>query len=129
MQLVVVAMEKKVIYYENLKGKKHVKEFIDKLSSGAKAKILARLEFLGEHWHELRRPLVDYIGDNLYELRIQYSPYNVRIIYAYMFKDYMVLLHAINKKTLKIIKNDKLKAKKRLIDFQMRYNEGRIKLK
>lgn len=122
-------MEKIVIYYEDGKGKKPVKEFIDQLDANLKAKILTRLAFLGEYWHELRRPFVDYLGDRLYELRIRLARGNVRIIYAYMFKNYIVLLHGIIKKTQKMPENDKLKAKKRVIDFQIRYNEGRIKLR
>ena len=122
-------MEKKVIYYENNRGKKYVKEFIDKLEDKMKAKVLARIIFLGQHWNEIGRPLVDKIEDKLYELRIQFSHNRVRIIYAYMFKNYIVLLHGIMKKTTKIPETDKLRAKKRMFDFQIRYEEGTIKLK
>lgn len=121
-------MEKKVIYYENRKSEKPVKEFINKIDDKTKAKVLARIKFLGEHWDEIGRPLADYIGDKLYELRIQFSQNKVRIIYAFMFKNYIVLLHGIMKTTAKIPKNDKLKAKKRMIDFEIQYNEGRLKL-
>ena len=76
----------------------------------------------------MRRPLVDKIEDDLYELRVQFAKSKVRIIYAYMFKNYIVLLHGIMKKTAKIPENAKLRAKKRMFDFQIRYNEGRIKL-
>ena len=121
--------EKRVIYYENVKGKKYVKEFISNLDSEIKSKILARLIYLGEHWDEMERPLVEYIEDKLYAVRIQFGKSRVRIIYAYMFKDHIVLLHAIMKKAAKIPENDKLRAKKRMLDFQIRYNDGRIKLR
>ena len=127
--LIGVSIEKKKIIYEDTKGRKPVKEFIGKLDPNLKGKITARLVFLGEHWHELRRPFVDYLGDKLYELRVRLASGNVRIIYAFMFKSYIVLLHGIVKKTQEIPENDRLKAKKRMIDFQIRYNEGRIKLK
>lgn len=122
-------MDKRVIYYEDSKGIKPVKEFINKLDANQMAKILARITFLGKHWLELRRPFVDYLGDKLYELRIKLASGNIRIIYAYMFHNHIVLLHGVVKKTQKIPENDKLIAKKRMIDFQIRYNEGRIKLK
>lgn len=121
-------MEKKVIYYENRKSEKPVKEFINKTDDKTKAKILARISFLGKHWDEIGRPSADYIGDKLYELRIQFSQNKVRIIYAFMFKNYIVLLHGLMKTTAKIPKNDKLKAKKRMIDFEIQYNEGRLKV-
>ena len=121
-------MEKKPIYYEDIKGRKPVKNFINKLDSRLKGKILAHIEHLGKYWHELRRPAVDKLEGELYELRIQLAKNKVRIIYAYMFKNYIVLLHSFIKKTAKVPENDKLRAKKRMIDFQIRFNEGRIKL-
>lgn len=122
-------MEKKAVYYENSKGRKYVKEFINGLDSKTRAKVLARIIYLGEHWHEMGRPEIDYLGDKLYEIRIQFAHGRIRILYAYMFKNYIVLLHGIVKKTAEISETDKLKAKKRMLDFQIRYNEGRIKLK
>ena len=49
-------VHKKPIYYENRKGEKPVKTFINKLGEDTKGKILARVEYLGEHWSELKRP-------------------------------------------------------------------------
>jgi len=122
-------MDKKTIYYQDAKGYKPVKEFINKFDEKTKAKILARVTFLEEHWHEARRPFVDKIDKDLYELRVEFAWNNIRVIYAYMFKNYIVLLHGFQKKTDKIPENDKLRARKRMIDFQIRYNEGRIKLR
>ncbi|MDP2911900.1 MAG: type II toxin-antitoxin system RelE/ParE family toxin [Candidatus Omnitrophota bacterium] len=122
------SIRKKAIYYEDIKGKKPVKEFIDEFDDKTKAKILARIELLERYWHELRRPIIDKIEKGLYELRIEFAWNNLRFIYAYMFKDYIVLLHGFRKKKDKITENDKTKAKNRMIDFQISYNEGRIKL-
>jgi len=66
-------MDKKVIYYEDNRGMKPAKEFINVLDDKTKGKILARLDFLERHWHELRRPLVDKIDRDLYELRIEFA--------------------------------------------------------
>lgn len=119
---------KKVIYYEDEENNRPAEDFINGLDIKTKAKVLARIEFLGEHWQELRRPYVDSLGGGLCELRVISSGNQVRIIYAYMFKDYIVLLHGIIKKTKEILKNDKLKARNRMIDFQIRYNKGKIRL-
>ena len=121
-------MQKKLIYYENRKGEKPVKIFIDDMGDYAKGKILARIQFLKEHWHELKRPYVDYLGDKIYELRIQVAKERIRIIYVFMFKDYIVLLHGIVKKTSKVPEPDKTKALKRMKDFQAQFNDGSIKL-
>ena len=122
-------MSKKAIYYQDLKGRKQVKEFIDRFEEKTRAKILARIEFLEDHWHEVRRPFVDKVDKDLYELRVEFAWNNVRVLYAYMFKDYIVLLHGFVKKTDKIPENDKQKARTRMLDFQVRYNEGMIRLR
>jgi len=121
-------VEKKVIYYEDGNGRKHVKEFISSFDEKMRGKIAARIEFLGAHWHELRRPIIDKVDKDLYELRVEFAWNNVRIIYAYMFKTYIVLLHGFKKKTDRIPENDKSKARKRMMDFCVRYNNGLIKL-
>ena len=74
------------------------------------------------------RPIIDKIDKDLYELRVEFAWNNVRVLYAYMFKDYIVLLHGLVKKTDKIPENDKDKARMRMFDFQIRCNEGKIKL-
>lgn len=121
-------MRKKAIYYEDERCYKPVEEFINGLGVKTKAKVLARIAFLEERWQELRRPYVDALEDGLYELRVIFSGSQVRVIYAYMFKDYIVLLHGIVKKTKEVPHEDMLKAKNRMLDFQARYNQGKIKL-
>jgi len=51
--------EKKAIYYQDHRGIKPAKNFIDNFEIKTKAKMLARLEYLEKHWHEIGRPLVD----------------------------------------------------------------------
>jgi len=121
-------MRKKVIYYEDERNSRPVEEFINDLESKTKAKVLARIEFLEERWQELRRPYVDTLEEGLYELRVIFSGNQVRVIYAYMFKDYIILLHGIIKKTKEVPRDDMLKAKNRMNDFQARYKEGKIRL-
>ncbi len=121
-------MRKKAIYYEDERCNRPVEEFIKYLEVKARAKVLARIEFLEGHWQEARRPYVDILEDGLYEIRVIFSGNHVRVIYAYMFKDFIVLLHGFVKKTKEVPQNDMLKAKNRMNDFQMRYNEGKIKL-
>jgi phage-related protein len=122
------AAYKKVIFYEDEEGNSPVEEFLDRLDESAKAKITARIEFLGKHWRQVRRPLVDYLEDGLYELRVQFAKDKVRVIYAYMFKDHIVLLHGIIKRTAKVPESDKLIAKQRRIHFEKLVKEGRVRL-
>lgn len=119
---------KRAIYYEDKRSKRPVEEFINGLECKIKAKVLARIEFLEEHWQELRRPYIDILEEGLYELRVIFSGSQVRVIYAYMFKDYIVLLHGIIKKTREVPSEDILKAKSRMNDFHLRHGQGKIKL-
>lgn len=121
-------VDKKAIFYIDEEGYSPVEEFLDRLDESAKAKITARIEFLGKYWHQVRRPLVDYLEDGLYELRVQFAKDRVRVIYAYMFKNYIVLLHGIIKRTAKVPENDKSIAKQRRIHFEKFVKEGRVKL-
>ena len=120
---------KKAVYYESENAQRPVEEFLNSLNNKTKAKILARIDFLEEHWHELRRPYIDIIEDGLWELRIQFARSKVRVIYAYMFRDYIILLHGFFKTTGSIPQADKLAARKRMLDFQRQYDTGMLKLK
>lgn len=121
-------MRKKAIYYEDQRNRRPVEEFINSCEPRLKAKVLARIEFLEGRWQELRRPYVDALQEGLYELRIIFSGNQIRVIYAYMFSDYIVLLHGLIKKTREVPREDMLKAKSRMSDFQARFQEGKIKL-
>ena len=66
------------------------------------AKILAYLEELRKQGHNLRRPMADYLGEGIYELR----PKDTRVFYFFFMKDTAVLLHAIRKKTSSIPARD-----------------------
>jgi len=119
---------KKTIFYVDQNGDSPVENFLECLDESARAKIIARIEFLGKYWREVRRPLVDYLEKGLYELRVQFASDKVRVIYAYMFREYIVLLHGIIKRTAKVPEQDKIIARQRRHDFEERVREGRVKL-
>ncbi len=121
-------MKKKVIYYEDDKNVCQVKDFINSLDSKFKTKVFSRITLLQERWQELRRPYVDFLESGLYELRIVFFGNQVRVIYSYVFKDYIVLLHGFNKTTDEVPKENLLLAKERMHDFQKRVAQGEIKL-
>ncbi len=121
-------MKKKVVFYEDERNRRPVEEFLDELDSKTRKKVGSRIALLGEHWAELRRPYVDFLQNGLYELRVVHFGKQARVIYAYMFKDYIVLLHGFNKSTDDVPLEDMLKAKYRMMDFQKRINQGLINL-
>jgi phage-related protein len=79
-----------------------VKDFIKHLSEKEQAKIHAYVNELKIQGHNLHRPMADYVGEGIYELR----PRDNRIFYFFFLRDNIVLLHAIRKKTDKIPQQD-----------------------
>ena len=57
---------------------------------------------LKKQGHNLHRPMADYLGNGIYELR----PRANRIFYFFFLKNRAILLHAIRKKTDKIPVHD-----------------------
>ena len=100
-----------VYYYTDHRGRSPVEEFLNALSPSGAAKCMAYIQELKNQGYNLRRPLADYIGEGIYELR----PKDNRIFYFFFMKESVVLVHAIKKKTRKIPEKDKricLKRKK-----------------
>ena len=95
-------MLKSIYYFVDERGYNFVKEFIDNLPTKEQAKIFAYITELKNQGHNLRRPLADYLGNGIYELR----PKDSRIFYFFFLKDSAVLVHVIKKKTDKIPKED-----------------------
>jgi len=85
-------------YYKNKRGKEPVKEFIDSHRLKDQVKIfdwISRLEELGPN---AIRPLVEYLGDDIYELRVKLSDTESRILYFFLFKNCMILADGWDKK-------------------------------
>ena len=95
-------MLKDVYYFVDERGMSPVKEFIDSLSIKEQTKVFAYLIELRNQGNNLRRPMADYLGNGVYELR----PKDNRIFYFFFLEESAVLLHAIRKKTDKIPEAD-----------------------
>jgi phage-related protein len=91
-----------IYYYVDNRGNRPIIEFIESLSFSEQTKVLAYIRELRREGGNLRRPMADYLGNNIYELR----PKNNRIFYFFYLKDNAVLVHAIKKKTKKIPVDD-----------------------
>jgi phage-related protein len=95
-------MLENIYYFLGERGENPVKEFIKALSPDERAKVFAYMTELKNQGHNLRRPLADYLGQGIYELR----PKANRIFYFFFLKNSPVLVHAIRKKTDKIPNRD-----------------------
>jgi phage-related protein len=85
-------------WYMDNKSNTPVLEFIKALPKQERAKFKAYIQELKYHGHNLRRPMADYLGQGIYELR----PKDNRIFYFFYLRNNIVFVHAIRKKTNKI---------------------------
>ena len=107
-------MLKSILFFVDARGNSPVKEFINSLSLKDQAKIAAYFNELKNQGHNLRRPMADYVGEGVYELR----PRDNRIFYFFFLRESAVILHAIKKKTNKIPPNDLDLCLKRKNEFE-----------
>ena len=91
-----------IYYYVDARGNKPIIEFIEALPSHEQAKVIAYIRELKREGNNLRRPMADYLSDDIYELR----PKDNRIFYFFYMKNNVVLVHAIKKRTKKIPHGD-----------------------
>ena len=115
---------KKVVYYRDAKGNGPVQNFIFSLPEDEKNKCFEYINRLRELGESIRRPIGDYLGNKLYELR----PKQTRIIYFFMLKDYAVLVHAFRKKTDAVPVHELRIAAKRMNDLIARVEHGQIRI-
>lgn len=117
-------MAKRVVYYVDELKHNPVWNFISSLPEDDRNKCFEYIAYLENMGEQVRRPVGDYLGNKLYELR----PKQTRIIYFFMLKDYAVLVHAFRKKTNEIPEREIKLAQKRMADFIGRHKKGQIRL-
>jgi phage-related protein len=93
---------KDIYYFVDEWGNSPVKEFIKALSLDDRAKVVAYIGELKKQGNNLCRPLADYLGHGIYELRPKVN----RVFYFFFHKGSAVLVHAIRKKTDKVPQKD-----------------------
>src|SRR4030067_2799214 len=116
----------KVIYYETEKGESPVHDFITSKSLNNRVKIYALISFLEEKRPNLPRPYADLLDDGIHELRIKLSGNQIRILYFFCYKDFIILTHHFVKTTDKVPISEMNMAKKYRTDFMKRYNEKNL---
>ncbi len=77
---------------------------------------------LEEKGPNLPRSFADFLADGIHELRIRLSGNQIRILYFFCYKDFIILTNYFNKKTDKVPKTEIAKAIKYKYDFLKRFN-------
>lgn len=71
------------VYYLDDERSCPLLDWFDDLQDKAKIKCIVRIECLAEKDHELRRPLADYLRDDIYELRVALQHLQYRMLYFF----------------------------------------------
>jgi hypothetical protein len=116
-----------VLYYESAEGECPVKEFIDSISERNQAKTLAVIAALEERGPDLPRPYADFLKDGIHELRVKLSGDQIRILYFFCYRDFIVLTNVFMKKTAKVPESEIRKAKRCRDDFMTRMDEEKLR--
>lgn len=112
----------KIIYYEDPNNDSEIFNFINDQKENHQAKIFAWLSLLEEKGSSLPRPYADLLTDGIHELRIRLSGNQIRILYFFCFKDFIILTNCFVKNTNKVPNKEIKKAIKCRDDFLKRYN-------
>lgn len=115
-----------IIYYETAEKECPIADFIETRSKENQAKIFAFLDLLAEKGPNLPRPYADLLEDGIHELRIKLSGDQVRVLYFFCFKDFIVLTNSFTKVTGKVSGAHIQKARKCREDFLSRVTREQI---
>ena len=116
-----------VIYYETEDGECPVKDFILTRSLNNRAKILNIISLLEKKGPNLPRPFADYLENGIHELRIKLSGEQIRILYFFCYRDFIILTHPLHKTMDKVPKLEIDRAKNYRSDYLNRVNENLLR--
>ncbi len=116
-----------ILYYSEDEKLSDIEIFIDSKDERNQAKIFAWPEKLAELGPSLPRPYADILIDGIHELRIKLSGSQVRILYFFCYKDYIILTNQFVKNSDKVPKSEINKSKERREKFLKKYNEIDLK--
>ena len=115
-------------YYITARGESPVEVFIDALPQKPKEKVARAAQLLETFGPNLPRPYADTVRGKIRELRIQFGRIEIRILYSFFMKEYILFSHAFMKKTNEIPEPDITLSERRREDFISRVEKGEIKL-
>jgi phage-related protein len=87
----------KVLYFLEDDGTVPFLEWLANLPGKAIVKCQVSLARLEAEGHELRRPIADYLGDGVYELRPSFRGVQHRILYFFHAREAVVISHGLVK--------------------------------
>lgn len=116
-----------VVYYEDEEGNCPALEFIDSRSVNNQAKVLALIDLLEQQGPNLPRPYADLLTDGIHELRLKLSGDQVRFLYFFTFRHYIIMTHAFIKNVQKVPTREIKRAVEYRKEFLSRFTEEKLR--
>ena len=86
-----------VVIYKEKNGEVPLLRWLERLSLKIRMKWTTRFELLKKYGYELRRPICDYLRDDIYELRVKWKKINYRVLYGFVGQNIVLLSHGCSK--------------------------------
>jgi len=116
-----------VLYYESADGLCPVQEYVQACKNRAQAKIFSWLSLLEKRGPNLPRPYADILKDGIHELRLKLTGDQIRILYFFCYREFIVLSHVFTKGTDVVPESEIRRAQKSRDDFLSRFDEKKIR--
>ena len=75
--------ETEVVFYRAKNGSVPALDWLDQQPEQVQDKFVVRVELLQANGHAMRRPLADYLRDDVHELRVGFRRQNYRLLYFF----------------------------------------------
>ena len=89
--------ETEIVIYQKDNGRVPLVEWLQKQSHKVQDRSIELVKLLKERGYTLRRPHVENLGDDIYELRIIVKRVQHRILYCFVGQNIVLLTHGITK--------------------------------
>ena len=104
-------------FYRTTRGDEPALDYIRAQVKAHKAKIGRALLYLTDLGHLARRPMADYLGNGLYELRIPVDGHQHRLLYFFHERTVIIVTSAILKNEEKVPPKELMRAWRRRADW------------
>ncbi|UCC22103.1 MAG: type II toxin-antitoxin system RelE/ParE family toxin [Planctomycetota bacterium] len=86
-----------IVIYKDRSGEAPLLKWMDRLPRKVQNKWTQRFAVLREFGCELRRPICDYLRNEIYELRVKRGKVNYRVLYSFVGQNIVLLSHGCSK--------------------------------
>ncbi|MBN2769196.1 MAG: type II toxin-antitoxin system RelE/ParE family toxin [Spirochaetes bacterium] len=117
----------KVIYFEDEHDCSEIFDFIEGQKENNQIKLLNWIGKLEELGPNLPRPYADYLDNGIYELRIKLTGDQIRILYFFCYKEFIILTHQFRKNSDKVPVKEIKKALTIKENFIKRFDESTVR--